>query len=247
MPADQAATWMQQAQAVGWLVTEGTSTENIPQPGQANPQTLWNLTAQAIEGQSAETAAEWLIQADSLGWLIIPFNVPTDPSPDPPPDDSGGDDDSSEPPAQPTPPEEVYTAINIYPNEPLTLDINNVNSGRLAPYGEHWYELTRNDFDKDLIEDMALSMFATPSQGFMSNRVNFELFPAGLNNQHPVFNNRVLPASFGVVLEFPVPNEALLVIPAGTGRETGLIEFIRPQHHCNEFTDRSHVTGIQLQ
>jgi hypothetical protein len=179
MTAVQAAAWMQQAQAAGWLITAGTSAQNIPQPSQSKPETLWNLTAQAIEGQNAERAAEWLIQADSLGWLTIPFNVPQDPNIDVRPDDTGGGDEGgSEPPAQPSQPDEIYAPINVYPNNPLTLDLADVNSGRLAPYGEHWYELIRDDLDEELIEDMALTMFFTPSRGFMSNRINFELFPA---------------------------------------------------------------------
>ncbi len=178
MPAEQAAGWMKNAQAVGWIVTEGTLPQDAPQPSLADRQTLWDLTAQAIAGQDAETASRWLIQADSLGWLAIPFNIPKDPNADVTDDNPGGeDDDDSEPPAQPVQPDPVYSPVNIYPNNPLILDLNNVNSGRLAPYGEHWYELTRDDFDDELIEDMALTMFFTPSQGFISNRINFELFP----------------------------------------------------------------------
>ncbi len=181
MPANQAADWMQQAQAAGWLVTDGTVPADIPQPGQANPQTLWALTAQAIEGQSAEAASQWLIQADSMGWLAIPFNIPTNPNLDIYPEDTGGGEDEgdSEPPAQPVQPDEISAPVNVYPNNPLTFDFNNVNSGRLAPYGEHWYELVRDDFDEELVEGMKMSMFFTPRVGYMSDRVNFEIFPAG--------------------------------------------------------------------
>jgi len=179
MPAEQAAQWMQQAQAIGWIVTEGTSPQDIPDPGEADPQTLWNLTAQALEGQDAETAAEWLSQADSLGWLAIPLNTLKNPIHDINPEETGGGDDGgSEPPAQPVEPDEFYTPVNIYPNEPLTFDFNNVNSGRLAPYGEHWYELVRDDFDDQLIENMKMTMFFTPREGYMSDRINFEIFPA---------------------------------------------------------------------
>lgn len=181
MPAEQAADWMQKAQAVGWLVTEGTLAEEVPNPGQADPQTLWALTAQAVEGQDAQTAAQWLIQADSLGWLAIPLNTLKNPTEDVQPEETGGggDDEDSEPPAQPIQPDEVYSPVNIYPNEPLTFDFNGVNSGRLGPYGEHWYELVRDDFDEDIIENMKMTMFFTPRVGYVSDRVNFEIFPAG--------------------------------------------------------------------
>lgn len=180
MPAEQAAVWMQQAQAVGWLVTAATDPLNAPNPGEANPDTLWRLTAQAIEGQDAESAAQWLIQADSLGWLAIPLNTLKNPSVDVQPEESGGGDDGgAEPPAQPVQPDPVYTPVNIYPNQPLIFDLNNVNSGRLAPYGEHWYELTLgNPSNNTHIENMKLTMFFTPREGYMSDRINFELFPA---------------------------------------------------------------------
>jgi hypothetical protein len=181
MTADQATIWMKQAQAVGWIVTAETPAEIAPDPREADPQTLWSLTAEAIEGQDADTAARWLIQADSMGWLSIPLQDPlqTLRNPDAYTEDgSGGGDDDSPPPAQPIQPKEAYTPINIYPNNPLELDLKNVNSGRLAPYGEHWYSLRRDDLDEDLIEDMALTMFFTPRTGYMSHRINFQLFPA---------------------------------------------------------------------
>jgi hypothetical protein len=177
MTADQATDWMQQAQAVGWIVTADTSPETVPNPREADPQTLWALTAKAIEGQNAETAAQWLIQADSLGWLSIP--LPSVKNPELYTNNDGSDeDDGSPPPAEPIPPQESYTPVNIYPNNPLDFNLKGVNSGRLAPYGEHWYSLLRDDLDEDLIEDMALTMFFTPRTGYMSQRINFELFPA---------------------------------------------------------------------
>ena len=48
----------------------------------------------------------------------------------------------------------------------------------MAAYGEHWYELLRDDLDDELIENMKLTMFFTPRAGFTSNRINFEIFPA---------------------------------------------------------------------
>jgi hypothetical protein len=185
MPADEAATWMKTAQEVGWLITEGTAAENIPDPAKADPELLWQLTAQAVAGQDATQASEWLIQADSMGWLAIPFGIPVDPNETDFPEPSGGGEGSGESanveeaPAVPAPPDDVYAPVNIYPNQPLPFDFNEVNSGRLAPYGEHWYELRRDDLDDELIENMKMTMFFTPIQGYHSNRVNFEIFPAG--------------------------------------------------------------------
>lgn len=179
MSADQAATWMQQAQAVGWIVTAGTPQPAAPNPAEANPTTLWTLTAQAIEGLGAESAARWLIEADSLGWLSIPLGTLKDPNPEANNEGSGGDGGGdSDPPAEPIQPDEAYTPVNIYPNNPLEFDFNNVNSGRLAPYGEHWYSLRRDDLDDNSIEDMEMTMFFTPRTGYMSDRINFEIFPA---------------------------------------------------------------------
>jgi len=178
MSAVEAADWMENAQRVGWIVTEGTTSDAIRNPAEADPHTLWQLTAQAIDGQDAQTAAQWLIQADSLGWLSIPLGRVKNPFEDAPEETSGGTGET-EPAAVPVQPDDVYQPVNIYPNKPLPFDVNHVNSGRLAPYGEHWYELTRDDLDNTLVENMKMSMFFTPIQGYMSNRVNFEIFPAG--------------------------------------------------------------------
>ncbi|RME72316.1 MAG: hypothetical protein D6784_13745 [Chloroflexi bacterium] len=178
MSADQAAAWMQEAQAVGWIVTTATPISSAPNPAQADPQTLWRLTAQAIEGQSAEAAARWLLQADSLGWLAIPLSTLKNPNPEDPGGPTGGGDNPPDPPAEPIPPDEAYTPVNIYPNNPLEFDFNHVNSGRLPPYGEHWYSLIRDDFDDDPFEDLKLTMFFTPRVGYTSNRINFEIIPA---------------------------------------------------------------------
>ncbi|NJN94568.1 MAG: hypothetical protein HC875_10960 [Anaerolineales bacterium] len=129
---------MQQAQSVGWIVTAGTAIDRAPNPDQANPQLLWQLTAQAIAGLDAEAATRWLNQADALGWLAIPMAVPQNPNLDVPPtgsgDDSGeGQGDAQPAPAVPAPPEEIYTPVNIYPNNPLKFDFLDINSGRWLP------------------------------------------------------------------------------------------------------------------
>jgi hypothetical protein len=184
MSAEEAALWMQQAQSVGWIVTAGTTISDAPRPDEANPQLLWHLTAQAITGLKADDAARWLTQADSLGWLSIPLNTLKNPTLDVIPTETGGDGGDNEGASQPAaavpqPPEEIYAPVNIYPNNPLEFNTQQVNSGRLAPYGEHWYSLLRNDLDEEKIENMALTMFSTPSNGFVDSRVNFEIFPAG--------------------------------------------------------------------
>lgn len=185
MTPEQAAQWMQQAQSVGWIVTAGTVSSDVPQPSASDPQLLWHLTAQAISGLEADTAARWLTQADSLGWLSIPLTTLKNPrlnltpiEPDGSGDQGGGASNPAEAPAVPMPPETPYTPVNIYPNNPLEFNATNVNSGRLAPYGEHWYQLRRDDLDTHKIEDLALTMFTTPSDGFTDSRINFEIFPA---------------------------------------------------------------------
>jgi hypothetical protein len=182
MDATAAAAWMRQAQTVGWLVTAGTESA-APNPAQASPQLLWDLTAQAIAGQSADEAARWLLQADSMGWLAIPLAVPVKPNSEVAATTTGGEDTSAaaanaEVNAVPAPPAPDYIPVNIYPNQPLPFNEHQVNSGRLAPYGEHWYRLNRDDLDKTQVENMKMTMFFTPIQGFLSNRVNFEIFPA---------------------------------------------------------------------
>ena len=178
MAAPEATVWMQEAQAVGWLVTQEASSTALPKPTEANPQTLWRLTAQAIEGLEADVAAQWLIQADSLGWLSIPL---ADSSHTVAAfiDTPGKDGAPLLPPSEPIQPNETgYVPISIYPNQPLDINLQDVNSGRLAPYGEHWYRLVVADLDEELIEDAKLTMFFTPRKGYISDRINFEIFPA---------------------------------------------------------------------
>lgn len=177
MTAEEAAAWMKEAQAVGWLVTAGMKAEASPHPDQADPQTLWRLTAQAIAGQEADAAAQWLIQADALGWLAIPLNSQPTTILDTT-QDKAATGEVALSPTQPPQPAEAYTPINIYPNNPLDLHLTEVNSGRLRPYGEHWYSLTLSDLDEKMVENMKLTMFFTPRVGYISDRINFEIFPA---------------------------------------------------------------------
>lgn len=173
MTAEEAAAWMQNAQAVGWIVTEGTA--EAPDPGRADAHLLWQLVAQAIAGKEAAASTQWLVQADTLGWLAVPFGAE---AARPAAVDDTGSESNSLPAAVPAPSQTSYSPVNIYPNNPLEFNFKQVNSGRLGPYGEHWYSLLRDDLDKDLVEDMELTMFFTPREGYVSDRVNFELFPA---------------------------------------------------------------------
>jgi len=183
MSAEQAATWLYKAQAVGWISPQGVP-QQLATPTKTDPALLWQLAGQAIAGQDAEMVLEWLSQADALGWLAVPPGTLKDVTTDLP-----STDVVNEPPP-PTkastkttapldiPPQVEYSPVSIYPNNPLTFEFNKVNSGRLAPYGVHWYDLQLNDpKDEEWIENLALTMFTTPSNGFIDSRVNFEIIP----------------------------------------------------------------------
>jgi hypothetical protein len=180
MSAEEAGWWMQAAQSVGWISPQGVPIK--PNPTEANPELLWNLAGQAVAGLEPDQATEWLMQADTLGWLASPPGTLKDFSEKIPPTNLVNDvsDESADTPEISTPPEpEPYVPISIYPNNPLEFNFQQVNSGRLAPYGVHWYSLILSDIHDDkLIEDLALTMFTTPSNGFIDSRVNFEIFPA---------------------------------------------------------------------
>jgi hypothetical protein len=133
----------------------------------------WLLAAQAIHGLPAEEAAAWLLQASSLGWL------PTGPAAEPAP--AQANTSTAAPPlTQPAIPQPADLIPprkpdnSIYPNNPLTM--RDVNEGRLAPGSEHWYHFRKSDLDQEAIEEMAITMFHTPGEGNVANRVNFELF-----------------------------------------------------------------------
>ncbi|MFQ5613008.1 MAG: hypothetical protein ACE5H9_12840 [Anaerolineae bacterium] len=129
----------------------------------------WLLAAQAIQGLPPEEAAAWLLQASSLGWL--PGNAPAPAGAvEAPPAIS-----PAEAPAAPVDPAPASQPDNsIYPGNALPL--RNVNGGSLAPGSEHWYSFKKADLDEEGIESMSLTMFNTPGEGNISNRVNFELF-----------------------------------------------------------------------
>ncbi len=131
----------------------------------------WLMAAQAIAGLPADQAAAWLKNAADLGWLTLPGAAAATPkSTRPEAVGQTGQADNAATVAVPIQPEDN----SIYPNNPLSLQ--NVNIGRLAPHAQHWYTFLRNDFDDVLFEEMALTMFQTPGEGNIANRVYFELF-----------------------------------------------------------------------
>lgn len=188
MTAEEATAWLRKAQAVGWITPQGVPVQ--PELLEADADLLWSLAAEAIAGQEADEVLEWLTQADSLGWLAVPPATLKDFSPPPQPITPNQEPDPQPQetlPEKPTPLLETkpapYAPVSIYPNNPLPFQFVEVNSGRLAPYGVHWYDLSLNDpKDNELIEDLALTLFTTPSDGFIDSRVNFEIFPA--NQDH---------------------------------------------------------------
>lgn len=183
MPADQAARWLQQAQALGWISPQGVPAK--PDLSAADPEQLWHLVAQAISGLDGQATTEWLTQADALGWLAVPPGTLKDFNPQPPVTPPNAE--TNDAPVKPTPPPATptpYQPVNIYPNNPLEFRFDEVNSGRLSPYGVHWYSLLLSDLDDEMIEDFEITMFTTPSNGFIDSRVNFALFPA---NQYHIW------------------------------------------------------------
>lgn len=152
------------------------------QPDDASPtSTRWLLAAQAINGLPAQEAAAWLMAAAQLGWLplngassaLVPFNPNSDE-----PVVSGGEGNggagagAAEAAAAPIKPNQ---GNSIYPNQPLKL-LGGANTGRLAPQSEHWYTFTPGKVDKELIENMSLTMFFTPGEPNIARRVIFEMF-----------------------------------------------------------------------
>jgi hypothetical protein len=75
------------------------------------------------------------------------------------------------------PPASSVVSAGTDPNHPLPLAMG-LNKGSLNPGQERWFSFVRDDFDKEKIEPMALSLFFTPDDGHRVHRVNFEIFPA---------------------------------------------------------------------
>ncbi len=153
--------------AVNVSVRNRVKPNTTPAFDPANPDSKWMLTAQALQGLSAEEAAAWLKNAAAMGWFGEATEKPL-----------AAEVISVEP--TPSPAEAVSVPQNpnadnsIYPNNPLTFLPRNVN--RLAPHAEHWYAFIKDDFDENVFEEMALTLFTTPGNGNITDRVNFELF-----------------------------------------------------------------------
>jgi hypothetical protein len=155
--------------------------EPAPQPVRSNVSTpddaRWQLVVQAVQSMPPDQATQWLAQASQLG--MLPNSAPAVPAQ---PRIS-----AEAPPAAPAPPAEAAPAPqpvaavdkypSIYPNAALALH-DGANTGRLAPGGEHWYAFIRQDFDDNLFEHMAITMFATPTDGNTSHHINFQIYPA---------------------------------------------------------------------
>jgi len=182
MPTEQSAQWLQQAQAIGWLSPQGVPTR--PDLSKTEARLIWGLVAQATANLKPEQATEWLTQADNLGWLAVPPATLKDFNPPQPNAKAAASPATVAETTLPmvTPPDN--SPISIYPNNALEFNFQQVNSGRLAPYGVHWYSLRLSDLHGPKIKNLALTMFTTPSTGFIDSRVNFELFPG---NQYHIW------------------------------------------------------------
>ena len=187
MSATEAGRWMQTAQSIGWISPQGMPIK--ADPTEADPTLVWGLVGQAITGLEADDVSNWLQQADALGWLavfpslaVLSDDMSTLSTQSSATVSTPETETSIIPSTLPDSPPEIvdYTPISIYPNNPLPFNIEQVNSGRLAPYGVHWYSLTlSNIHNQEWIENFSLTMFSTPSDGFIDSRVNFEIFSAG--------------------------------------------------------------------
>ncbi|MEM7031598.1 MAG: hypothetical protein AAF629_18730 [Chloroflexota bacterium] len=135
-----------------------------------DPNSPWLLAVQAVQNMPADQAAAWLKNATELGWLSngagsTNAGVSAAITPE-------GEKPAPEVAAAPIDP--VPEDPNIYPTEPLIL--TNRNVGRLAPSAEHWFTFLKDDLDEHLFEEMSLTLFHTPGEGNIANKVNFELF-----------------------------------------------------------------------
>jgi hypothetical protein len=152
--------------------------EPAPQPVRSTSLThdeaRWQLVVQAVQSMPPDQATQWLAQASELG--MLPGSAPASAAP---PRISA--ETPAAAPAEVAPAPQPVAAVqkypSIYPNAALTLH-DGANTGRLAPGGEHWYAFIRQDFDKQLFEHMAITMFTTPADGNTSHYINFQLFPA---------------------------------------------------------------------
>lgn len=183
LETEEGVEWMMRAQAVGWL-----RAENLIEPTEGAPAaeaTKWMLAVQAIESLPAEEGARWLAMANELNWL--PY-MPQSSLPAP----LGilgeyGEYAETETAADEQPalanyvnvPESTaeLAPVSVYPNDPLVLK-EGVNTGRIPPFGEHWYALTPGGIkDRDQTVDAALTLIHTPSDGNTVHKVYMDIYP----------------------------------------------------------------------
>ncbi|PWH16413.1 MAG: hypothetical protein DDG58_09640 [Ardenticatenia bacterium] len=161
----------------------GPSTSDaVLKPAASPDEARRRMIVAAIQSMSPEEAVAWLALAEQAG--LLPGNaaatVPKT-SPEEAPAAVNAPTETNQPSAEAAPaeralsPAELYPSV--YPNRPLVLH-DGANVGRLAPGGEHWYAFIRQDFDKQRFEHMALTMFATPTDGNRSHHINFQIYPA---------------------------------------------------------------------
>lgn len=171
-------------------VTPAVSLES----GLSAEDTQWLLVAAAIQNMSTEDAAAWLKMADEAGWLSdsgLSSGIATRASAaaldlysarpaygveraaDVEIIAASGAEAGSAPAAGSASLLDLYP--NVYPSAPMTLH-DGVNTGKLAPGGEHWYSFIREDYDSEWFEFMPLTLFSTPTDGNSSHHINFEIF-----------------------------------------------------------------------
>jgi hypothetical protein len=174
MSTEEGANWLMMANQVGWLPggrpgdsnpapvpVPGTSPLPAPQPA---PPPVPQPVAQSNVVAAREPAADALQPAVNAPG---PGAEPAAPAAD-----------------QAKSPEAAAAALfalypNVYPLMPLALH-DGPNVGKLAPGGEHWYTFVHHeDRDRKLIAHMALTLFATPTDGNTSHYINFQIYPGG--------------------------------------------------------------------
>ncbi|HEY86203.1 MAG TPA: hypothetical protein G4N96_13950 [Chloroflexi bacterium] len=170
----------------GGAITASTSAAVASRPAVAAPKSPlpplnsdaegaseWLMAAQAVQGLSAEEAAAWLKNAAELGWLPGAGSAQSASAAPASPGRAKEKIEADAAPASVSAPP-AASDNSIYPPEALPLLYNNVN--RLSPHAEHWYTFLSDDLDENLFEEMSLTLFHTPGEGNIANRVNFELF-----------------------------------------------------------------------
>ncbi|MCS7259963.1 MAG: hypothetical protein NZ765_04175, partial [Anaerolineae bacterium] len=164
--------------------TRSTTAAAVLKPAASADEARRRMIVAAIQSMSPEEAVAWLALAEQAGLLSGNANaIAAAPETSSAEAASAGSApaETASPSTEAAPAERVLSPAelypSVYPNRPLVLH-DGANMGRLAPGGEHWYAFIRQDFDKQHIEHMALTLFATPTDGNRSHHVNFQIYPA---------------------------------------------------------------------